>query len=84
MFQTTFTALETTPKSNSTLSKYTTNIKLLSDLQDEIILVDETLIHGLKDYFDKEIIFLTGFLREKRFYIKFIGLETIRIRIILQ
>ena len=48
-------------------SKYTTNIKLLSDLQNEIILVDETLIPGLKDYFDKEIIFMKEILIQQQY-----------------
>ena len=56
-----------TPSVIDIQSKYTTNIKLLSDLQDEIILVDETLIHGLKDYFDKEIIFIKEILIKQQY-----------------
>ena len=56
-----------TPSIIDIQSKYTTNIKLLSDLQDEIILVDETLIHGLKDYFDKEIIFMKEILIKQQY-----------------
>ena len=56
-----------TPSVIDIQSKYTTNIKLLSDLHDETILVDETLIPGLKDYFNKEIIFMKEILIKQQY-----------------
>jgi len=56
-----------TPSVIDIQSKYTTNIKLLSDLHDEIILVDETLVPGLKDYFNKEIIFMKEILIKQQY-----------------
>ena len=39
-------------------SKYTNDINLLSYLHEETILIDDTFIPGLKDYFNNEIIFI--------------------------
>lgn len=48
-------------------SKYTSNIKLLTDLYDEINLIDETLIFGLKDYFRTEITMLKEYITKQHY-----------------
>lgn len=48
-------------------SKYTSNIKLLTDLYDETNLIDETLIFGIKDYFKTEITMLKEYITKQQY-----------------
>jgi len=48
-------------------AKYTSNIKLLTDLHDEINSIDETLIFGLKDYFITEITMLKEYITKQQY-----------------